>query len=92
MKDFQNAANLDAADKDAYVADVLTEECIDFVTENKDRSWMAVLSHYLVHSPIEPKPDKLARYKDKPTTDQNNPGYTAMVESVDAQMHRCPCF
>ena len=88
MKDFDNAANLDTADKGAYVADALTEECIDFITENKDRPWMAVLSHYLVHSPIEPKPDILARYNNKPTTDQNNPGYAAMVESVDDSVGR----
>jgi len=85
---YKNAANLEGADKDAYVADVLTAECIDFMTENKDKPWLAVLSHYLVHSPIEPKPDKLARYKNKPTTDQNNPGYAAMVESVDDSVGR----
>ena len=88
MKGFENAANLDDADKDAYVSEVLTAECVDFITANKDEPWLAVLAHYLVHSPIEPKPDKLARYKDKPTTDQNNPGYAAMVESVDDSVGR----
>jgi len=89
MKTFHRyAANLDAADKDAYVAEVLTDECIDFITENKNKPWLAVLSHYLVHSPIQPKPDKLARYKNKPATDQNNPGYAAMVESVDDSVGR----
>ena len=84
MKDFvKTAVNLDDADKDAYVADVLTGECINFITENKDKSWMAVLSHYLVHNPVHPKPDKLKKYKSKPTTDQDNPGYASMVESVD---------
>jgi arylsulfatase A len=88
IKDFQNAANLDGADRDAYMADVLTDECVMFMTENRDRPWLAVLSHYLVHSPVEPKPDKLARYKNKPTTDQTNPGYAAMVESVDDSVGR----
>jgi len=88
MKGFENAANLDDVDKDAYVSEVLTAECIDFITENRDKPWLAAISHYLVHSPIEPKPDKLARYKDKPTTDQNNPGYAAMVESVDDSVGR----
>jgi len=88
MKGFENMANLDDADKDAYVSEVLTAECIDFINANKDRPWLAVLSHYLVHSPIEPKHDKLAHYKDKPTTDQNNPGYAAMVESVDDSVGR----
>jgi len=84
MKNFvKTAVNLDDADMDAYVADVLTDECIDFITAGKDKPWMAVLSHYLVHNPVQPKPEKLARYKNKLTTDQNNPGYASMVESVD---------
>jgi arylsulfatase A len=81
-------ANLDGANRDAYVADVLTAECVTFMAENKDTPWLAVLSHYLVHSPVQPQPDKLARYKTKPTTDQNNPGYAAMVESVDDSVGR----
>ncbi len=89
MKEFQkDAANLDEADNDAYVADVLTDQCIDFITESKDVPFLAVLSHYLVHSPVEPKPEKLARYKKKPTTDQANPGYASMVESVDESVGR----
>lgn len=89
MKTFHKfAANLDGVDKDAYVPEVLTEQCVDFINENKDKPFLAVLSHYLVHSPIQPKPDKLERYKKKPTTDQNNPGYSAMVESVDDSVAR----
>jgi len=89
MKEFhKDAANIDQADKDAYVADVLTDQCIDFIAETKDKPFLAVLSHYLVHSPIEPKPEKLARYKEKPTTDQTNPGYASMVESVDESVGR----
>jgi arylsulfatase A-like enzyme len=89
MKAFgKTAVNLDGASKDAYVADVLTTECVEFITENKDKPWLAVLSHYLVHMPNQPKPDKLARYKNKPTTDQNNPGYASMVESVDESVGR----
>jgi len=85
---YKDAANLETADRDAYVADVLTAECANFITENRDTPWLAVLSHYLVHSPVQPKPDKLARYKTKPTTDQDNPGYAAMVESVDDSVGR----
>lgn len=89
MKNFgKTAVNLDGADKEAYVADILTDECANFITENKSKPWLAVLSHYLVHMPIHPKPDKLARYKNKPTTDQTNPGYASMVESVDESVGR----
>lgn len=89
MKTFyKHGANLEGADRDAYVADVLTEECIRFITDNQDKPWLAVLSHYLVHNPIQPKPEKLEYYKNKPTTDQNNPGYAAIVESVDESVGR----
>jgi len=84
MQDFgPDTANMETADKDAYVADALTSECVQFIKENKDQPWMAVLSHYLVHSPVQAKPEKLAKYKNKATTDQTNPGYASMVESVD---------
>ena len=89
MSTFQNyGANLEGIDSAAYVADILTDECIEFIEENSEKTWLAVLSHYLVHSPIQPKPEKLEYYKDKPTTDQNNPGYAAMVESVDESVGR----
>lgn len=89
MKTFHTyGANLDGVSHDEYVADVLTDECIDFITAKKDKPWMAVLSHYLVHSPIQPKPEKLAKYLKKPTTDQRNPGYASMVESVDESVGR----
>ena len=89
MKDFaETAANMDETERDAYVADALTTKCVQFITENKDKPWMAVLSHYLVHNPVQPKPEKLARYEKKLTSDQNNPGYAAMVESVDESVGR----
>lgn len=70
-------------EKDAYVAEAITRQCIDFIEEKHDKPWLAVLSHYLVHVPIQPKADKLEKYRKKPTSDQGNPGYAAMVESVD---------
>ncbi len=89
MQDFgPNAANMQEADQDAYVADALTTECVKFIKENKDKPWMAVMSHYLVHSPVQAKPEKLTKYKSKASTDQNNPGYAGMVESVDESVGR----
>jgi arylsulfatase A len=88
MKDFaETAANMDVV-QDDYVADALTTQCVEFITKNKNKPWMAVLSHYLVHSPVQPKPEKLDHYKNKPETDQSNPGYAAMVESVDESVGR----
>jgi arylsulfatase A-like enzyme len=47
-----------------------------------------MLSLYLVHSPIQPKPDKLAYYQKKSKTDQANSGYAAMVSSADDSVGR----
>ncbi len=89
MKTFHKyGANLEGVDRDAYLADVLTDKCIDFIRSRKDRPWLAVLSHYLVHHPVDPKPELLERFKDKPTTDQNNPGMAAMIASVDESVGR----
>ena len=89
MKTFYKfGANMEGVDRDAYVADVLTDQCVEFITENKDKPFLAVLSHYLVHDPIQGKWEKVQRYKNKPKTDQNNPGYASMVESVDDSIGR----
>lgn len=82
------AANMPDIPDEAYVADLLTDECINFIQENRNRPFLAVLSHYLVHSPIEPKPAKAARYEKRPTTDQCHPGYAAVIESVDESLGR----
>ena len=77
----------DIGDED-YVADVLTDECIAFMMANRDRPFLAVLSHFLVHHPFQGKPELVAKYREKPTTDQCNPDYAAMIESVDESVGR----
>ncbi|MFG0287063.1 MAG: sulfatase [Rhodopirellula sp. JB044] len=89
MKTFKDyGANMEGVDPEAYLADVLTDQCIDFITENKDRPFLAVLSHYLAHAPIDPKPEKVGHYQNKPATDQNNPRYAAVIESIDESVGR----
>ena len=64
MKTFHRyGANLDGVSADAYVADVLTDECVNFIKKNQEKPWLAVLSHYLVHAPIDPRPEKVPHYK-----------------------------
>ena len=81
-------ANMDGVRDDEYVAEAITQQCIEFITEKKDQPWLTVLSHYLVHNPLSPKPEKLAKYRKKKGNDQNNPAYAAMVESVDDSVGR----
>lgn len=83
-----NFANLPDPKPRDFVPDILTDECIDFIKSNKDQPWLAVLSHYIVHMPITPKPEKVGKYRQRKTTDQNNPAYAALVESVDDSVGR----
>jgi len=81
-------ANLPDLKPGDYLADVLTDATIKFIHAHKSRSFLAVLSHYLVHSPLQPKPELVASYANARKTDQNNPEYAAMVESLDQSVGR----
>ncbi len=69
--------------KGEYLTDRITDEACDFVRKNQDKPFFVYLSHYAVHSPNNGKPELVAKYKNKPTDDQNNSVFAAMVESVD---------
>jgi arylsulfatase A len=77
-----------------YLTDRLTSEAVRFMEANRDRPFFLYLPYYAVHTPIQPRPDKLAKYeaklKEKPVAEgqQNNPHYAAMVESVDENVGR----
>jgi arylsulfatase A-like enzyme len=83
-----NFSNLPDPKPTDFIPDVLTDECVDFMTSNQDRPFLAVLSHYIVHTPITPRPDKVEKYRHREGTDQNNPAYAALVESVDDSVGR----
>jgi arylsulfatase A-like enzyme len=46
------------------------------------------MSHYAVHTPIQGKKNLIDKYKAKKPTNQKNPTYAAMVESVDDAVGR----
>ena len=73
-----------------YLADFLTDQTIDFMTQNRERPFFAMLSHYAVHIPLEAKQKLIEKYenKPKPETGVNNPIYAAMVEHVDHSVGR----
>ena len=73
---------------DDDMADVLTEKAVTYIKKNKKQPFLLVLSHYAVHDPLEAKKEVVEKYKTIPGTDQNNPVYAAMVESVDKSVGR----
>ena len=72
-----------------YLTDRLTDEAIEFMKRNRERSFFLYLAHHAVHRPHQPKPELLAKHEKKP----GNGGrygalYAAMVESVDQSVGR----
>ena len=77
-------------EKEAYLAEVLTEHAEKFMEANKDRPFFLYLSHFAVHIPLEARPELVEKYrnKPKPTTGVGNPIYAAMIEHVDQSVGR----
>jgi len=80
--------NLPDLKSDDYIADVLTTNAIKFIHDNKSRPFLAVISHYLVHNPVQPRPELVPYFASAGKTDQNNPEYAAMIESLDQSIGR----
>ena len=75
--------------KGDYLVDRLAEEAEAFIRDSAGRPFFLMLAHYAVHTPLQGKPDKVARYE-KVAKDQRQgkPAYAAMVESVDESVGR----
>ncbi len=72
-----------------YLTDRLTREAEAFLEKNRDRPFFLYLSHYAVHTPIQSKPEVVAKYQaKKPSGHHHNPKYAAMVEGVDDSVGR----
>jgi arylsulfatase A-like enzyme len=74
---------LEGLQPDQDMADALSNAAVRFIETHRNRSFFLMLSHYAVHNPQEAKEEVIAKYRKLPTTDQTNPVYAAMVESVD---------
>ncbi len=67
-----------------YLTDVLTDESLKFMEQNRDKPFFLYLSHHTVHTPIQAKEELIEKYKQKkPVGGHNNPAYAAMIESMD---------
>jgi arylsulfatase A-like enzyme len=75
--------HLPAQKKGEYLTDREADEAVAFIHKHKHKPFFLNLAHYAVHTPIQAKPDLVAKYEKKPATDQKNPAYAAMIESMD---------
>ena len=69
--------------KGEYLTDREADEAVKFIRRHKDKPFFLYMSHYAVHTPIQGKKNLIDKYKAKKPTNQKNPIYAAMVESVD---------
>ncbi len=77
--------------KGEYLTDRLTDEAIKFITANRAgrKPFFLYLPHYAVHTPLQAKAEKIARYKSRPADrGQHNATYAAMIESTDEGIGR----
>ncbi len=75
-----------------YLTDRLAREAVAFIEKNQDRPFFLYLPFYTVHTPIQGKAEKIARYEAKAEAlgegRHRNPGYAAMIESLDEGVGR----
>lgn len=86
--DFRTTPAVDSP-KGQYLADFLTDKAVDFIQRHKEGPFFLYLPHYGVHSPLQAKPELIAKFKAKPGVGgHNNPVYAAMIASVDESVGR----
>lgn len=80
---------LQDAPADEYVTDRLSDEVIKFIRKNKEGKWFAYLTHFAVHTPLDPKRELLAKYRAKKPGDlHNHVNMATMIEAVDQGIGR----
>ncbi|MCP3918959.1 MAG: sulfatase [bacterium] len=68
----------------AYLADLLTDRCIDFIEANEDGPWCAYLAHFAVHTPLHAKRELLPKYEKKePGELHAHVEMATMIQAVD---------
>ncbi len=71
-----------------YLTDREADEAVNFIRKHSQMPFFLYMAHYAVHTPIQGKKELVDKYKAKAPTNQKNPTYAAMVESVDDSLGR----
>lgn len=81
--------HLDDGSEGEYLTDRITDETLEFLKSSGNDPFFLNYAPYIVHTPIEPKLELEDKYRGKPTTNRHdNPGYAAMVETMDRNIGR----
>jgi len=73
----------DSSEGDVKNIGALTAAAVRFIEEQQNRPFFLMVSHFAVHRPLEARPELIKKYDALPRTDQNNPVFAALLESVD---------
>jgi len=75
-----------------YLSDALNEQAVAYIESHAESPFFLMMSHYLVHTPIQAPKDLVKKYTQKiaqlrtqgvDLKDHTNPTYAAMVEKMD---------
>ena len=77
-------------EKGDYLTDRLTDEALKILERNGSNPFFLYFPFYNVHTPLQGKPDLVAKYESRVREDglHRNATYAAMVESVDTAIGR----
>ncbi|MEN6533546.1 MAG: sulfatase, partial [Bryobacteraceae bacterium] len=88
--EFRYVPHLELGKPGEYLTDRLTSEALNVLERVRDRPFYLNLAWHSVHAPVEGKPEFVSRYRArvKPGMHHKNPGYAAMVRSLDENVGR----
>jgi arylsulfatase A-like enzyme len=89
-KEFRYIPHLEFGQPGEYLTDRLTDEALKIIATAGDKPFFLYLAHHAPHTPIEAKPELVARFerKLKPGLRHHNPDYAAMMHSLDESVGR----
>ncbi|WP_395276098.1 sulfatase [Halalkalibaculum sp. DA384] len=84
-----NNPYLEEGPEGEYLNDRITTEALSFLKSTEGQPFFMNYAPYIVHTPIQPKQELEEKYKQKQGSQiHNNPGYGAMVETMDHNVGR----
>jgi arylsulfatase A len=80
-----NIPTLSEGKEGDYLTDRLADEAIRFVEQSRDQPFFLYMPHFAVHTPIQGKPELVAKYRAKSRAGlvHQNAVYAAMLASLD---------
>lgn len=71
--------------KGTHSGDIFADKAIEFLKEHGDEPFFMHMAYYLVHSPIQPVPGMVDKYK---ADEDVNAAYASMIEKMDESIGR----